>query len=670
MLPGWLQETIVAVAAFGEPLATILVFPFHETGHLIPSLSLARMLRERGHRIVYATILDLEPYVAAHGFECVPVLRDVYPRGHFARLDRTDPADLGLLQKLLWMREYDELFSGRFLAQIEAIAPDLMLIDVINAAYAMAALSRAIPCLHYSPSLSQRIADLPPISTELPFDAPPVLREVAAMASGCLKWPWQMYEHALVRFEYRAQDVSFATAFTADLLTVPELVLPSSALEFPHGPRSRSIHVSIPVDVDRSEHVPSELERFLDGRPVIYVSLGTQAHRYPTAGPLLRAVVGALGGRPDWQAVVAAGNHVSTLAPGCPSNVFLVERAPQIWALQRAAVFVTHGGTGALREAVALGVPMITIPQGFDQYGNAARIEHHGIGVHLPQDVVDPARLVSCIDRVLGDRGAYEQRLRRIREACAEETTRGRAMQIIEEQLGNTARESPREPAIDAGSPATGAAELGWLFASSDRAFDLERAWPAGDMPSLGRAGFTICPDIGHALSRAEGGLLVRVEVRGDLERTGPYVTGRTLRCLWQLDARALLSQFALRCVEHALERERAEHPEIAGFFLEAFAQHRAGADRRAELERVGAPRAHRGYGVGLEALEVSPHDAARLARDTLILFRCRSRVQDGPARAARYLRERPDVIRAIDAELLGIITEAATLAGCDLLAS
>src|SRR4051812_44529763 len=111
-------------------MATILIFPYHETGHLIPSVSLAKLLRERGHRVVYATIPDLVSQVEAHGFACVPVLCDVYPRGHLARLERTSPGDLGLVQKLLWMREGDELFSGRVLAQFEAVAPDLMLIDI------------------------------------------------------------------------------------------------------------------------------------------------------------------------------------------------------------------------------------------------------------------------------------------------------------------------------------------------------------------------------------------------------------------------------------------------------------------------------------------------------------------------------------------------------------
>jgi UDP:flavonoid glycosyltransferase YjiC (YdhE family) len=650
-------------------MATILVVPFHELGHMLPSLPLAALLRARGHRVVYATILDQARMVEAHGFPCVTVLRDVYPRGHLARLDRCSSEEFGLVQKVTWMRDADELFSGRLVAELEPVAPDLLLIDVINTMYAMAARARGLPCLHYSVLLSQRIAARPPICTETPLDAPAVQRQAIAAAAGCLvKWPWQIYEDALVRFAYPAAGVSFATAFTPELAEVPELLLPPSALDFPGPSDPGDIHVAVPVDTARAEPVPAELERFLDGRPVIYVALGTQAHRYPAAGQLLRAAVLAVAQRPMWQAVVAAGAHAATLAADCPGNVLLLARAPQLWVLRRAAVFVTHAGIGSLREAVELGVPLIAIPQGYDQDGNAARIEYHGIGVHLPVDVVEPARLVACIDRLLADRAAYQARLRRIQQACAGEAAEQRAIRVIEDRLASAERPPALEPALDARAPATGPVERGWLFAPTDPAAGDPEPDP-GAHPSLGCAGFTICPDLGHALSRAESSLLVRAEVSGDLRRAGPYVTGRVLRRLWQLDASELLSEFAQRCVEHALDAERAEHPEIAEFFLDAFARCRAGADAdlRAALERVAAPRMHRGYGVALEALEALPHDAARLARDALIRFRCQRRVADGPPSAARYLRERAEVIPAIDAELVAAVAAAAARAGLDL---
>ncbi|TMQ08579.1 MAG: glycosyltransferase family 1 protein [Deltaproteobacteria bacterium] len=318
-------------------------------------------------------------------------------------------------QRLLWTREYDELFSGRLLAEIESVAPDLLWIDVINTLVAMAAASRAIRCLHYTTSLSQRIGATPPITTALGHDSPPVQAEAAAWARACLPvWgSWHFYEHALVRFEYPADRVSFATCFTPELADVPDHVLPPAALDLPAPAPAARLHASVPVDLDRPEHVAPELERFVDGRPLVYVSLGSRAHRFADAPTIFRAVLSALRAHPEWQAVVAAGSRVDALEAERPDNVVILGRAPQIWVLRRACVFVTHGGMGALREAIGLGVPMIVVPLVNDGFGNAARIEHHGIGIELPLDAVDGARLAAA-----GARSPRSARRRSWSERC------------------------------------------------------------------------------------------------------------------------------------------------------------------------------------------------------------------------------------------------------------
>jgi UDP:flavonoid glycosyltransferase YjiC (YdhE family) len=62
-------------------------------------------------------------------------------------------------------------------------------------------------------------------------------------------------------------------------------------------------------------------------------------------------------------------------------QVVVVETAPQLQILERADVFVTHGGLGSVRESVTSGVPMLVIPLTHDQPGNGARIRYHGLGV-------------------------------------------------------------------------------------------------------------------------------------------------------------------------------------------------------------------------------------------------------------------------------------------------
>jgi zeaxanthin glucosyltransferase len=66
-----------------------------------------------------------------------------------------------------------------------------------------------------------------------------------------------------------------------------------------------------------------------------------------------------------------------------PSNVIVVDQAPQIELLKRATLCITHAGLNTALESLAYGVPMVAIPIGYDQFGVAARIAYHGVGESL-----------------------------------------------------------------------------------------------------------------------------------------------------------------------------------------------------------------------------------------------------------------------------------------------
>ena len=63
---------------------------------------------------------------------------------------------------------------------------------------------------------------------------------------------------------------------------------------------------------------------------------------------------------------------------------------------------ISHGGSGAMLGAIAAGVPILAIPQGADQFMNAARIVEAGLGLRIlpdelgpdvrPDSALDPAR--------------------------------------------------------------------------------------------------------------------------------------------------------------------------------------------------------------------------------------------------------------------------------------
>lgn len=63
------------------PPATIAFLIEHEEGHLNPTFRLARRLAARGHRVVYLGLADGAGFVRAQGFEFIPILEEVFPRG-------------------------------------------------------------------------------------------------------------------------------------------------------------------------------------------------------------------------------------------------------------------------------------------------------------------------------------------------------------------------------------------------------------------------------------------------------------------------------------------------------------------------------------------------------------------------------------------------------------
>ncbi|GLZ33678.1 glycosyl transferase [Lentzea sp. NBRC 105346] len=109
---------------------------------------------------------------------------------------------------------------------------------------------------------------------------------------------------------------------------------------------------------------------------LIYVTFGTA---FGTAS-LLSMVIPAVA-RLASQVVVATGRvPVASLGP-LPSNVTAHSWVPQAAVVPHASVVVHHGGSGTTLGALAAGVPQLVLPQGADQFANAAAVVAAGVGL-------------------------------------------------------------------------------------------------------------------------------------------------------------------------------------------------------------------------------------------------------------------------------------------------
>ena len=116
----------------------------------------------------------------------------------------------------------------------------------------------------------------------------------------------------------------------------------------------------------------------LGQKPIIYISLGTV---HSTQPEFFRACFEAFADL-DSQFILSVGAQTDLGALGpSPANFSVRATVPQLEILQRTAAFITHGGINSVHEGLYYGVPLIMIPQQFEQLLNARCVAAHGAGL-------------------------------------------------------------------------------------------------------------------------------------------------------------------------------------------------------------------------------------------------------------------------------------------------
>ncbi len=153
----------------------------------------------------------------------------------------------------------------------------------------------------------------------------------------------------------------------------------------------------------------------LDDRPLVYISLGTINNDNL---PFYRACLAAFGSA-SAQFVLSIGKNTdaNALEP-IPPNFIVRPFVPQLDILQRAALFITHGGMNSVTEGLYYGVPLIVIPQQAEQATVARRVVACGAGVAVglnpPYGQVDADTLRHSYQQVMAARHAYQTKAQSI----------------------------------------------------------------------------------------------------------------------------------------------------------------------------------------------------------------------------------------------------------------
>ncbi len=143
----------------------------------------------------------------------------------------------------------------------------------------------------------------------------------------------------------------------------------------------------------------SELLDALPPGPVVYVTLGTI---WNTDMDVFRLLIDAL--REHVNLVVTTGRQNDPALLGVqPKNVIIRSYIPQDELLPWCDAMVAHGGSGTVLGALAHGVPLLVIPQGADQWSNAAHVVSAGAGRRLLRDELTMRAVHEGVTALLGD---------------------------------------------------------------------------------------------------------------------------------------------------------------------------------------------------------------------------------------------------------------------------
>uniref|UniRef100_A0A3B5M1P0 UDP-glucuronosyltransferase n=1 Tax=Xiphophorus couchianus TaxID=32473 RepID=A0A3B5M1P0_9TELE len=126
-----------------------------------------------------------------------------------------------------------------------------------------------------------------------------------------------------------------------------------------------------------AQPLPADLEEFVQSageHGVIIMTLGTLVNALPKeVSDEIASVFAKMPQKVIWR---HKGEHPSTLG----NNTLLVDWMPQkdLLGHPQIKVFVAHGGTNGVQEAIYFGVPVLGIPLFFDQYDNLLRLQKRG----------------------------------------------------------------------------------------------------------------------------------------------------------------------------------------------------------------------------------------------------------------------------------------------------
>ena len=276
-------------------------------------------------------------------------------------------------------------------------------------------------------------------------------------------WPWSHVGLALntdyltfwYRFQYAAQSMIFtytislvfnsvgvkqiesycpgqanADLFTAFGTRIPDIVPTVIGVEFSRTISPLSHYVG-PILTDNPKPCEGDLETWLNSKAdnrVIYISMGSLTSvNKKMADPIVQAIKKA-----NYSIVWAIRKAEDFKLDIEPERIYTDKWLPQLAILRHRAVglAIMHGGANGLHESLHSGVPLILVPGIWEQAGNAVRVHHHRLGIHLNREGLTAEQVYQSILEI--DSGDYRQNVAKIQKVFRQAGGVKRAADLVE----------------------------------------------------------------------------------------------------------------------------------------------------------------------------------------------------------------------------------------------
>jgi UDP:flavonoid glycosyltransferase YjiC (YdhE family) len=367
----------------------VLAYTSPARGHLNPMMGPLLELRRRGAEVHVRTLAPAVESVRAAGLEAEPIAAEVEALVHDDHQARTQFQSGARSYATFKARAPREVPD--FEAALDAVGPDLALVDCTTYGAKAVAERGGIPWAESQPFLLQEAAPgVPPAGLGMrPMGAPfgPLrdhsLNLIGTRFDARFRLPpvnAGRRAAGLGRLDHLAEShhrAPITLYFTAEPFDYPR-PLPASVRMI--GPGLWDPPAAAPVELPTGE------------LPLVLVACSSE---FQDDGAIAAT---ALAGLRDRYRLVVTTAGVDPASLGDPGDALVERFLPHGEILPHADVVVCHGGMGVTQKALSFGVPVCVVPWGRDQLDVAAHVVEAEAGTRVPRRKLSPVRLAAAVD--------------------------------------------------------------------------------------------------------------------------------------------------------------------------------------------------------------------------------------------------------------------------------